>query len=343
MDYVLKEKQGVLTADAGSDQRFNTGQSIVRFGIHEVICVPMKGRHETVGVLYMDTHSTARDLIQPAGRFLPPTESFETQKAAAGVFFDADVNLIGGGADGRRGMDQTFLGWANNLTTTGIAGRYTEAAGVFGVPVFCVSNRQAGTGSFAGVPVFLPGNPDPTALVLPVLDTGRENNALGGVGITLARSPDNGRGTVMPGPTLGETRRITAVDSPAPPFPRAAPGHMGSELDGVRDHWEFSTYLVGWTNSGGVAAAPPVGTVGPVGYRTYSVVFKNLWVVDGRWDITNTPGLAFPFQIVPSAGSLPPSIKLTNAGSFSPPISATAAGLEVRPPTFLRTVIYDSR
>ncbi|MBL8799730.1 MAG: GAF domain-containing protein [Planctomycetia bacterium] len=64
MDYVLKEKQGVLTADAGSDQRFNTGQSIVRFGIHEVICVPMKGRHETVGVLYMDTHSTARDLIQ---------------------------------------------------------------------------------------------------------------------------------------------------------------------------------------------------------------------------------------------------------------------------------------
>lgn len=64
MDYVLKEKKGVLTADASSDERFNTGASIVRFGIHEVICVPMTGRHETVGVIYMDTHSTARDLIQ---------------------------------------------------------------------------------------------------------------------------------------------------------------------------------------------------------------------------------------------------------------------------------------
>jgi signal transduction histidine kinase len=64
MDHVLKEKQGVLVSDASQDQRFNTGQSIVRFGIREVICVPMKGRHETMGVLYLDTHSNARDLIQ---------------------------------------------------------------------------------------------------------------------------------------------------------------------------------------------------------------------------------------------------------------------------------------
>lgn len=64
MDHVLKEKQGVLIADATTDQRFNTGASIVRFGIHEVICVPMKGRHETMGVLYLDTHSTAKDLIK---------------------------------------------------------------------------------------------------------------------------------------------------------------------------------------------------------------------------------------------------------------------------------------
>jgi signal transduction histidine kinase len=64
MEHVLKEKQGVLVTDASQDERFNTGQSIVRFGIREVICVPMKGRHETLGVLYLDTHSNARDLIQ---------------------------------------------------------------------------------------------------------------------------------------------------------------------------------------------------------------------------------------------------------------------------------------
>ncbi|MGF1578714.1 MAG: ATP-binding protein [Gemmataceae bacterium] len=57
IEYVRKEMQGVLVSDASQDERFNTGQSIVRFGIREVICVPMKGRHETIGVLYLDTRS----------------------------------------------------------------------------------------------------------------------------------------------------------------------------------------------------------------------------------------------------------------------------------------------
>jgi signal transduction histidine kinase len=70
VEHVLREKQGVLVSDASQDERFSTGQSILRFGIREVICVPMKGRHETLGVLYLDTRSTARDIVasnNPAG------------------------------------------------------------------------------------------------------------------------------------------------------------------------------------------------------------------------------------------------------------------------------------
>jgi signal transduction histidine kinase/pSer/pThr/pTyr-binding forkhead associated (FHA) protein len=63
IDYVQREKKGVLVSDAATDERFATGQSIVRFGIREVICVPTKGRHETLGVLYLDTLSTARDVV----------------------------------------------------------------------------------------------------------------------------------------------------------------------------------------------------------------------------------------------------------------------------------------
>jgi signal transduction histidine kinase len=62
MEHVLKERQGVLVSDASQDERFNATQSILRFGIREVICVPMKGRHETLGVLYLDTQSSARDV-----------------------------------------------------------------------------------------------------------------------------------------------------------------------------------------------------------------------------------------------------------------------------------------
>jgi signal transduction histidine kinase len=72
MDHVLREKQGVLVSDASHDERFNTAQSIVRFGIREILCVPMKGRHETLGVLYLDTYTGARDLVrlqEPAGKF----------------------------------------------------------------------------------------------------------------------------------------------------------------------------------------------------------------------------------------------------------------------------------
>jgi signal transduction histidine kinase len=63
MEHVLREKEGVLVSDAAHDERFNTGQSIVRFGIQEAICVPMKGRHETLGVLYLDTRFSPRALI----------------------------------------------------------------------------------------------------------------------------------------------------------------------------------------------------------------------------------------------------------------------------------------
>ena len=72
MDHVLREKEGVLISDATRDERFQAVQSMVRFGVREVICVPMKGRHETLGILYLDTRTSAREVIaggNPTGKF----------------------------------------------------------------------------------------------------------------------------------------------------------------------------------------------------------------------------------------------------------------------------------
>ncbi len=66
VDHVLKERIGVLVSDAASDERFRSGQSIIKLGIREVICVPMKGRHESLGVLYLDTQVTRKDLAASA-------------------------------------------------------------------------------------------------------------------------------------------------------------------------------------------------------------------------------------------------------------------------------------
>jgi signal transduction histidine kinase len=55
VDYVLKEHTGILVSNAGDDDRFREGASIAKHRLREVICVPMRGRHETVGVLFLET------------------------------------------------------------------------------------------------------------------------------------------------------------------------------------------------------------------------------------------------------------------------------------------------
>ncbi len=64
LDYVLDNNEGVLTTDARDDQRWNPAASIVQAGIREAICVPMRGRYDVVGVIYVDTSTTAQEALQ---------------------------------------------------------------------------------------------------------------------------------------------------------------------------------------------------------------------------------------------------------------------------------------
>src|SRR6185437_4476278 len=57
VEHVLEQGQGVITSDAPGDKRFGPAQSIVDFGIREAICVPIQGRHVTLGVLYADVRA----------------------------------------------------------------------------------------------------------------------------------------------------------------------------------------------------------------------------------------------------------------------------------------------
>src|SRR5207253_7661656 len=64
VDHVLEHRIGILVSDAARDERFSSGQSIIQLGIREVICVPMKGRHESIGVLYLDTQTAPRQVTE---------------------------------------------------------------------------------------------------------------------------------------------------------------------------------------------------------------------------------------------------------------------------------------
>lgn len=57
VNYVLEQGQGVRTSNAAADQRFVGGQSILKSRIREALCVPMQGRYELIGVVYVDITS----------------------------------------------------------------------------------------------------------------------------------------------------------------------------------------------------------------------------------------------------------------------------------------------
>ncbi|MCI0701029.1 MAG: ATP-binding protein [Planctomycetia bacterium] len=63
VDHVIKEKQGILVSDVSSDDRFRGVESLHKHNIREAICVPMQGRREVVGVLFLDTQSTLKQVV----------------------------------------------------------------------------------------------------------------------------------------------------------------------------------------------------------------------------------------------------------------------------------------
>ena len=71
LDYVLDSKEGVRTSDARDDVRFEAAASIVRAGVREAICVPLQGRYDIVGALYVDTYTDPGQMIarENASRF----------------------------------------------------------------------------------------------------------------------------------------------------------------------------------------------------------------------------------------------------------------------------------
>ncbi|NUQ62416.1 MAG: GAF domain-containing protein, partial [Pirellulales bacterium] len=64
LDYVTQRKEGVLTSDARDDDRWNPAASILKAGVREAICVPLQGRYDVVGIIYIDTSVTPREMLQ---------------------------------------------------------------------------------------------------------------------------------------------------------------------------------------------------------------------------------------------------------------------------------------
>lgn len=66
VDHVRESGEAVVTTDAPSDDRFIPSQSIVEYSIREAICVPIRGRHTTLGVIYADALGNVATMAAPS-------------------------------------------------------------------------------------------------------------------------------------------------------------------------------------------------------------------------------------------------------------------------------------
>jgi outer membrane protein OmpA-like peptidoglycan-associated protein len=284
-----------------------------------------------------------------------------TSPAVAGVHNNAVIVVVGGGQNGRRGLNQMFAGWINNVTAHDIFAEYLDQP---------TGNRHRHTTVFASnkplsmtaglfiptgvAPPIVPGftviAAAPAALALPILDTspfGNEGTGGNTATGTEASTVPPGTTNMVPGPPpppangnhrgiqrtdlpVGQTWQIQMWDSPAHP---CLPAHFifPGDLVTFRFNLDFRTDLCFWTNITGVP-----GPTGDPASFLYSSVQTDTWQI--RFEMTFPPAPAAGVELVPATLTL---VKDRNPLRLATPVRRTA--LEVRFPIGLLTVGFDAR
>lgn len=78
--YVLDKNVSVLSSDASKDSRFDSATSILQQSIRSSMCVPMRVRNKTIGVIYLDNLSVPNRFADEELEFL---SAFASQAAIA--------------------------------------------------------------------------------------------------------------------------------------------------------------------------------------------------------------------------------------------------------------------
>ena len=241
--------------------------------------------------------------------------------AAAAMAFDLDVDVTGGGPDGKLGLDYLFCGLSNNQWVEHADGAYLDAVAV---PNAIHSLKSVYASNFPNAArQFNPGDPAPVLFNMPLLDSGRYPAGQGGLGGDAAvMSGSNAHTLAAVQPALGERRTIQCVDSPSNPFPRFHPVNAAAVLQLFKIDWQFVGNFVLWTElnktrgSGGGSALRPAD-------RVYSVVRTQTWSTKGEWTTKYTAPI----------GVTRVSYTATNAGTTISPVGrAQDHAVQVRPP-----------
>ncbi len=62
LEHATKQGRAVLTADATADRRFATARSVITQRIRDAMCVPLRGREDILGAIYVDSRAEVHRL-----------------------------------------------------------------------------------------------------------------------------------------------------------------------------------------------------------------------------------------------------------------------------------------
>jgi len=247
----------------------------------------------------------------------------------AAVYLAAQIDLRGGGPQGRRGLDSVFAGWVQDIP----------------VDLDVTSDFQGGhrvSYIFARPPhppnkLYLPPPAAaPNVIATPILDTGRSPTGTGGGTATLSRS----QSSVVPGAALGLRWLVETVDSPRLSYFLNHPGFPApNALTAFRFNLTFRSWLAVWTNLDQFympAVPPPVPPPAAIAERTYSAVLEVNWQLRGSWTL-NAAGQ----PVAPFFGG--PSSSLEGSTPFHPPARGIDRQMAVRAPGAIQNLVEDAR
>lgn len=262
--------------------------------------------------------------------FIETGEYNYADRTRAGAHFQAWVDFVGGGSDGKRGTDRVWAGWCHNLTDQDARADYTN-----GRKAVCVNATNVPASRY-----FSLNDPDPNHVAMPILDHGQSVPpipvAQGGRTICLHWDPAFGFNQIVDefdSPIFGLRKQIEEIDSPWQSYLYRHNGYPAETIEGATFKLNFNAWLVCWSNIVDDPAAP-----GNAGERTYNVIMKQSWKIDTDFTVSLTADVSAPGDFngaIFPAGVL--SLSSTNFAEYSPVKRPGENGIncETRPPELL--------
>jgi hypothetical protein len=282
-------------------------------------------------------------------------------QAEVAALLAARIKLVGGGPDGKRGVDRVFGGWIQNKTGSTIVGTYHDHAANVDYTMegeFVTNQTQGQLIQVGGGSDHYFGDAQPALATFvvnagqPLLDTG--NAHIAGRSACLGNRAFQRLGPAPPG-GLGQDVVAVAVDSPGTEFFATHISQPQALLSRAQYDIAFRSFLCVWVDvTGRDVGAVSTSTAQP-GELLYASVAEIAWRIHGDYTATwpapiqqqatrDARRAADPryFQQAVVAATTALTHQVTTA--FAPHAAQPAAGrLEVRPPTPIRTFAWDAK